>query len=172
VAVKQPSELLAEANRRPPLWRPSMLVGTFFGVGLMPVAPATWGSLAALPIAWLLMPWGGPAAIVFVAAVLFLLGMWAIPRVCAAVGQPDPGRVVVDEVIGQLLSVAAVPPDLTVYAIAFFLFRAADVAKPWPADWADSELPGPLGVMVDDVIVGLYVCPLAAFSAWLLGMGW
>ncbi|MEX2643842.1 MAG: phosphatidylglycerophosphatase A [Acetobacterales bacterium] len=172
MAVKQPSGALAGAGRRPTLWRPSMLVGTFFGVGLMPVAPATWGSLATLPLAWLLMRWGGPAAILLAAALLFLLAMWAIPHVCAAVGKPDPGRVVIDEVIGQLLAVAAVPADLTVYAVAFFLFRAVDIAKPWPADWADSEVPGALGVLLDDVIAGLYVCPLAALAAWLLGVWW
>lgn len=153
------------------LRRPSALVATFFGIGLLPVAPGTWGSLAAIPFAWLLMTWSGPLGVVAASAAMLLLGLWATPHVEAALNKQDPGPIVADEVVGQWLSLAAVPPDPVVYAIGFLLFRAADIAKPWPANWADRQK-GAFGVMMDDVIVGIYVCPLCALAAWLLGVWW
>ncbi len=154
------------------LRHPAGLIATFFGVGLLPVAPGTWGSLAALPVAWVIMVYAGPLALLSASAALLALGIWAAARVEAALGRSDPGRIVADEVVGQWLAVAAIPPDPVTYAIAFFLFRAADIAKPWPASWCDSELKGGLGVMLDDVVAGLYVCPLVALAAWLLGVWW
>lgn len=154
------------------LRHPAGLIATFFGVGLLPIAPGTWGSLAALPFAWAIMVYFGPLALVAASAALLVIGIWAASQVEAALGRSDPGRIVADEVVGQWLAVAAIPPDPVSYAIAFFLFRAADIAKPWPANWCDSSLKGGLGVMLDDVVAGLYVCPLAALAAWMLGLWW
>ena len=151
---------------------PARLLATFFGVGLLPIAPGTWGSLAALPFAWAMMVYAGPLAVLAASAALLVLGIWAAPQIEAALGRSDPGQIVADEVVGQWLSVAAIPPDPVTYTIAFFLFRAADIAKPWPASWCDRELGGGVGVMFDDVVAGLYVCPLVALAAWILGLWW
>lgn len=68
----------------------------------------------------------------------------------------DPGPVVIDEVAGQWLTLALVPPDWLYYVLGFALFRLADIFKPWPASWADKKVDGGLGVMLDDVLAAVY----------------
>jgi phosphatidylglycerophosphatase A len=132
------------------------LIATWFGSGLLPRVPGTWGSLAALPFAWGIAMAGGPVALVLAAAVLFVLGWWAAERVTRASGIADDGTVVVDEVVGQWLTLAAAPLHLGDYLLGFVLFRAFDIVKPWPVGWADRRVPGGLGVMADDVLAGVY----------------
>lgn len=146
------------ATERSPLspWHPAALIATGFGSGLLPWAPGTWGSLAALPPAWLIAHFLGPRALVAAAAVVFLLGWWAAARVQRASGIEDEGSIVIDEVAGQWLTLAVAPPDPLAYAAGFLLFRLFDITKPWPARWADRRIAGGLGVMADDVIAGIY----------------
>ena len=139
---------------RPNFWRLSSLLATGFGVGLLPKAPGTWGSLAALPCAWLIVWAGGPIALACAAAAAFGLGWWASE--IYAKGRSDPGEVVIDEVAGQWLVLIAAPLDFGLYALGFVLFRLADITKPWPANWAERRLPGGLGIMADDSVAGVY----------------
>ncbi len=144
------------------------LLATWFGAGLLPKAPGTWGSLAALPPGLLLLWIGGPALLVAAIVVVSVAGVWAGERYAEALGHDDPGAVVIDEVAGQwlaLLPCAAL--GLVEIALAFLLFRAADILKPWPANWADRNIPGGLGIMADDWIAGLY----AAMALTLLQFG-
>jgi phosphatidylglycerophosphatase A len=123
------------------------LVATLGGAGLLRPAPGTWGSAVVLPLALL-----GPLPCLALALVLTLAGFWAAPRVLTE--QEDPGWFVVDEGAGMLLALAALTaPTLTGVALAFVLFRALDIAKPWPVSWADAQ-PGATGVMLDDLIAG------------------
>jgi len=149
---------------RPPFWSAASLISTWGGAGLLPVAPGTWGSLAALPvglgIVWLAGPWGLSVAVI----VAFVAGLWATSRYLEATGEPDPGAVVIDEVAGQWLALLPVCLDLRFVPIAFVAFRLADILKPWPASWADRRLKGAMGVMADDVAAGVY----AGLAAWLL----
>lgn len=148
-----------------PPWHPAIVVGTWFWSGLLPVTPGTWGSLAALPFAWAIQGrWGGIGLVVG-AALVFAAGCWAAGVIVAASGVEDPGAIVVDEVAAQWLVLAAAPQSIALYAAAFLLFRAADILKPWPASWVDRNMPGALGVMLDDVISALY----AAIVVALLG---
>lgn len=135
---------------------PAFLLATWFGTGRLPGMPGTWGSLAALPFAWLLVWLGGPWLAVLAAALLFALGLWASERYMATLGVHDPGAIVVDEVAGQWLTLAFAPLDPTVYALGFVLFRVADVMKPWPVSWIDRRVGGAFGVMVDDVAAAVY----------------
>src|SRR6185437_13082870 len=112
---------------------PAHLIASWFGAGHLPRIPGTWGSLAALPFAWAIAAAGGPAALAAAAGGTFFLGWWAAGRVSAERGIADPGSVVIDEVVGQWLVLAATPRHLVAYAVAFALFRAADIVKPWPA---------------------------------------
>jgi phosphatidylglycerophosphatase A len=132
------------------------LIASWFGSGLLPRAPGSWGSLAALPFAWGIATAGGAVALVAAAAVLFFLGWWAAERVTRASGIADDGTVVVDEVVGQWLTLAAAPLDLGDYLLGFLLFRVFDIVKPWPVRWADRRVPGGLGVMADDVLAAVY----------------
>jgi phosphatidylglycerophosphatase A len=141
---------------------PAFLLATWFGTGYAPVAPGTWGSLAALPFAWGIAALAGSWALVPAAALLFAAGWVASTRVIAASRQSDPQIIVIDEVVGQFLTLAVTPPDPLFYALGFLLFRAADILKPWPASWADRSVKGGLGVMLDDVLAA----PYAAVVLW------
>jgi phosphatidylglycerophosphatase A len=135
---------------------PACLISTWFGVGLLPVAPGTWGSAAALPFAWFLQLWGGPLAVLTATAIIFVFGWWAVNGFIAKSEFTDPAPVVIDEVAGQWLVLAFVPPSYWYYIIGFAIFRVLDICKPWPAGWADRELHGGLGVMLDDVFAAVY----------------
>jgi len=139
---------------RPNFWWASLLLATWFGVGLLPKAPGTWGSLAALPCAWLIVWAGGPIALACATGAVFVLGWWA--SAIYAHGRNDPGEVVIDEVAGQWLVLIVAPLDPALYALGFVLFRLADITKPWPANWAERHLPGGLGIMADDIVAGAY----------------
>ncbi len=138
------------------LTQPSVLIGTWFGSGLLPKAPGTWGSLAALPFAWGIESIGGQAALLFGAILAFAIGVWASARMAQNLGIKDPGVVVIDEVAGQWLALAFVPLSGWSYVAGFLLFRLADITKPWPASLADRRLDGGLGIMLDDMIAGAY----------------
>ena len=138
------------------LRRPSVLLATWFGSGLLPKAPGTWGSLAALPFAWAIQSNGGQGALLVAAAVIFFIGWWAADRFARETGIKDPSVVVIDEVAGQWLALAFVPMTAWSYLAGFALFRAADIFKPWPASLADRRLGGGFGIMLDDIIAGAY----------------
>jgi phosphatidylglycerophosphatase A len=149
---------------------PARLLATWFGVGYAPIAPGTWGSLAALPFAALIAWLAGPWALVPAAAVLFLLGCWASDRVSRDSRASDPQYVVVDEVVGQWLTLAVAPLDPLAYGLGFLLFRIADILKPWPAGWADREIKGGLGIMLDDALAAIYSAGLLWLAVHYLGV--
>lgn len=137
-------------------WRPQTLIATWFGTGLIPVAPGTWGALSALPLAWIIALGFGAYAVVAAAVLAFLAGLWAVKAYLARTAEPDPGPVVIDEVAGQLLAAAAAGRDPLALALAFVLFRLFDIWKPWPVGDIERSLPGALGVMADDAAAALY----------------
>jgi phosphatidylglycerophosphatase A len=148
---------------------PAFVLATWFGVGRLPGAPGTWGSLAALPLAWLLMAAGGALLLLAAAVLVFALGLWASDRYMKAVGVHDPGAIVIDEVAGQWLTLAVAPLDPLAYLLGFVLFRIADVLKPWPASWLDRRVGGAFGVMIDDVAAAAYAGGvLAILVTWAL----
>ncbi len=147
-----------------PLAHPASLIATWFGAGLMPFASGTWGSLAALPFGWLLLAYLGPAGVLGGAAVVTMAGWWASSVVVERGQVRDPGLIVIDEVAGMFLALVAAPLTWPGVLLAFLLFRAADIVKPFPANWCDAHVHGGLGVMLDDLVAGLY----AAAGSWLI----
>lgn len=139
-----------------PVWHPAFLIATWFGAGLLPRAPGTWGSAAALPFAWAIAWLGGPTALAISALAAFAVGLWAAETYSRHSGIKDASPIVIDEVAGQWLTLIAAPLDPFAYLAGFLLFRLADIIKPWPANWADRRLDGGLGVMLDDLFAGLY----------------
>ncbi|MGE5545358.1 MAG: phosphatidylglycerophosphatase A [Solirubrobacterales bacterium] len=150
------------------LAHPATLVATWLGAGLLPRAPGTWGSAAALPFAWLLVGWGGAWALGAATVVVTLAGWWAAAVYVRRTGVADPGEIVVDEVAGQWLVLLFVPADPLLYALGFVVFRVLDIWKPWPAGWADRHIEGGFGVMADDLLAALYGTAImaAATLAW------
>ncbi len=134
----------------------AQILATWFGVGLMPKAPGTFGALAALPLAWLIVLGSGRTGLLAATLLAFAIGWWAADVYATRAGSHDPGAVVIDEVAGQWLTLVAVPLTLPGYALGFVLFRVFDIVKPWPVSWADRSVGGGLGIMLDDVLAGLY----------------
>jgi phosphatidylglycerophosphatase A len=147
-----------------PVRHPAALLATWFGVGLIPIAPGTWGSLAALPFAWAIRSLWGATGLVIAIAIVFFAGWWAAATVSKAGAIKDPGAVVIDEVAGQWLVLLTAPRDPLVWVLAFLLFRIFDIWKPWPVRWADRDITGGLGVMLDDLLAAVY----AALVLWVL----
>ena len=143
---------------------PAVLVATFFGAGLAPFASGTVGSLAALPFAWLIHTWLGQWALVAAAGAAFAIGLWAAGVYARAGGKRDPGAVVIDEVAGQWLTLAAVAATPLHYALGFVLFRVYDIVKPWPANRIDRQMHGGLGIMLDDIVAAVY----AGATLWVI----
>lgn len=151
-----------------PVWHPAFVLSTWFGAGLMPIAPGTWGSAAALPFAWLIVWLGGPWALMVAAFAAFGVGIWAAEVYGRHAGVKDASPIVIDEVAGQWLTLVPAALDPLAYLIGFLLFRLADIAKPWPASWADRALQGGLGVMLDDIFAGLYAAAALYVVLWVL----
>lgn len=137
-----------------------------WGVGYFPLAPGTWGSIVGVVIFWLLAtavrgPIDFVLAVQAVAIVIItFLGIWAASRVEVLMGRKDPGRVVVDEVAGQMISLLPLVwfsrfHSITWIIVSFILFRFFDIVKPYPARKCEA-LHGGLGIMADDLVAGVY----------------
>ncbi len=135
--------------------RLAIALATFGYVGYCPVAPGTAGSAAALPLYALLRWIGSPALDVAVIVVLFAVGIWAGSVAETYFGRVDPGHVVLDEVIGMLVTLLFLPVTWVGATLGFLLFRLFDIVKPVPARQCE-RLHGGLGIMADDAVAGLY----------------
>lgn len=142
------------------VWQdPIYFVGFGFGSGLIPIAPGTWGSLAALPLYLLLA--GLPLGIyLFFVIGAFFLGIWVCDKITRDLGEEDYCGIVWDEVVGYLLTMTMAPVGLIWMIIGFLLFRLFDIWKPQPIRYIDERIKGGLGIMLDDVF--------AAVPAWLI----
>jgi len=152
-------------------------ITTFFYVGLLRPAPGTWGSLAALPAAWVLHQVGGFWLLLVATLAITGLGWWATGIETRDRDDKDPSEIVIDEVAGQWIalwpvSLGAMMAGADVIALwpgivtAFIAFRAFDILKPGPVGWADRQ-PGAFGVMADDVIAGWLAAMVVALLAAL-----
>lgn len=128
-----------------------------FGSGLMPIAPGTWGTLAAMPVylLWANSPWQIYLTLTLAA---FFLGVAVCDKVSSELGVHDYSGIVWDEVVGYLLTMFLAPVNIWWMIIGFFLFRLFDIWKPQPIRFVDKHVHGGLGIMLDDV--------LAAVPAW------
>lgn len=133
-----------------------------FGTGLLPIAPGTWASLFTAIIFWLIAPL--PAIeFVVVIALMFLLGVWVCGESARRIGVHDHGGIVFDEVVGMLLTLTVVSHEPMWIAVAFLLFRIADIWKPWPIRDVDHRMAGGLGIMLDDVLAAFYAALVTFF---------
>ncbi|WP_107851453.1 phosphatidylglycerophosphatase A [Oceanimonas marisflavi] len=137
------------------LSNPLHLLALGFGSGLSPVMPGTMGTLAAVPL-YLLM--AGLPLWLYVA--LLIVGFVAGIKICnaatTAIGRHDHGAIVWDEFIGFGVTMLAAPAGWKWIAIGFVLFRFFDMVKPWPISWFDRRVHGGFGIMLDDLIAGLF----------------
>jgi phosphatidylglycerophosphatase A len=143
------------------------ILATFFGIGLFPLAPGTMASaVAALAYRFVLHGLAWPLFFLLL-AFLFFAGAAASAAHAAALGRPDPGRIVIDEVCGQLLALAFLPAAWVPVAVSFVLFRFFDIIKPWPIRRLE-KLPGGWGIMADDIGAGLAAAALSRLFLLLI----
>lgn len=146
---------------------PIHLVAFGFGSGLAPKAPGTFGSVIGLPVFFLLFWMPAPAYFVAV-LLLFMLGIWLCGDSASRLGVHDHPGIVWDEIVGMLIALAPLmdeiamlyaPPGIDLWVwllVAFVLFRIFDILKPPPIGWLDKKMHGGLGIMIDDVIAGVF----------------
>lgn len=150
--------------------RAAVFIATFGYVGYAPVAPGTFGSAAGLAVFVLLraigVPWLEPVTIV----ALFIAGAWAGNVAERYFGGIDPGPVVIDEVLGMLLTLMFVPVSWVGAVLGFLVFRVLDIVKPWPANRLEN-LHGGVGVMADDAMVAVYGNVIMWLAVWY-GPAW
>ncbi|GAB5471772.1 MAG: hypothetical protein Kilf2KO_48020 [Rhodospirillales bacterium] len=156
---------------KPPLWAKTL--STLGGIGFLRPSPGTYGSIAALPPAALLVWLWGLWGLAIATLAVSLLGIVAAGRYADAIGKKDPSEAVIDEVAGQwltLLPLAASSLALSwpLWLAGLLLFRLFDITKPWPCDPLE-RLPGGLGVMADDLMAGLYGALALSLLLWALG---
>ncbi len=146
-------------------------LATWFGAGFLPKAPGTWGSLAALPLAWLLLEFVGLYGLASATFLLLAAGVWAAQKYIEKSGRNDPSEVVIDEVVGQWLTILVMAlfssfhDSVANYGLAFVAFRLFDIWKPFPIAFVERRFDDGLGIMIDDLVAAVY----AAAAGLLLG---
>ena len=150
---------------------------TCFGLGYLPIAPGSWGSLPPVIIFGLMCYFGLPILVItIVMAILILVGSFSCVRfsdeMVAAIGKKDPGQIVADEFAGQavtFLILPAVSSEIAVTTIiaGFLLFRVFDIIKPWPIKNLE-KLPGGWGILCDDLLAGIYALIVLNIFLFLL----
>lgn len=151
------------------LRHPAHLLAFGFGVGLMPGAPGTFGTLLALPLFWIVSPRLGSPEYLLLTGGMFLVGVWACEKTGLAIGKADHGGMVWDELVAFLLVLFFTPPLPYWQASAFLLFRLFDILKPPPIRYYDRTVKGGFGVMFDDIIAAFYTLLVLAVWKTLVG---
>ncbi len=134
--------------------------------GYLPWAPGTWGSGVGILIFILVSKLAWVPYLLFLTGIV-ALAIWSADRVAAISKEEDPKYVVIDEIAGYLVTMAFHAPTVAAIIIGFILFRIFDIVKPFPASWFEKNLPGGLGIVMDDVMAGIYANALLFFIAWL-----
>ena len=138
-----------------------------FGIGFIPVASGTFGSLAGLIIGYALNLINYNLFFIMI-PIFFILGVIASNKYQKLTGEKDSSVIVVDDVVGQLIAMMFVMDNIILVFMSFIIFRIFDIFKPWPASYADSKMSGGLGVMLDDVFAGIYAAILICLIGYLI----
>ena len=149
---------------------PVHLLAFGLGSGAVPKAPGTAGTLAAIPLYLLMQPLSGGLYLLLTAS-LFLLGIWLCGRTSRDLDLQDPAGIVWDEWVGLLVTLWLAPAGLSWLCAGFLLFRFFDVLKPWPIGWLDRRVKGGVGIMLDDLVAGIYGFAVLQTALWLLERG-
>lgn len=132
-----------------------VFAATFFGVGRIPKAPGTFGTLAALPIAALLL-WLGPLWQMGVTLAFIPFAIFASEAFEKKMGTHDSSQIVIDEVAGLLVTMMWLPMTWQSFVAGFILFRFFDILKPYPISYLDKKIQGGVGVVADDLLAGVF----------------
>jgi len=167
---------ISPESRMPRPWiAPARLLAAGFGSGWLPGAPGTWGSLASLPFAAMLLTYAGPGGLMAATLLLLAAGCVACAIVLPELADQDPGWIVIDEWAGQWLCLALIGHvfalSLLNLALAFAAFRLFDILKPFPIRHVEHLGPGWWSIMADDLVAGLMGAGMVVAGLLLAGMG-
>jgi phosphatidylglycerophosphatase A len=137
------------------LSNPIHILSFGFGSGLSPVAPGTMGTLVAIPI-YLVLATFSPVIYLLFVVIIFCIGCWVSGQTTVALNVHDHPGIVIDEIVGYLITMVFVPISWYWVILGFLLFRLFDIWKPWPISIVDKQIKGGLGIMLDDVLAALY----------------
>ena len=151
--------------------RLGVFVATVGYLGYVPIAPGTFGSAAGLAVFVAVRSTGSVTVELATIVALFAIGIWSGTVAEHHFGGVDPGPIVLDEVVGMLITLALLPVNLTGAIVGFLVFRVLDVVKPWPSGGFE-KLPGGLGVMADDGMAAVYGNLVMRALIWLAPVGW
>ncbi len=141
----------------PNLKNPIHFLAFGFGTGVLPKAPGTWGTLAALPL-YAVLSSTSLLVYITVTLILFGVGIWLCQVASEDLGVHDHPGIVWDEIVGYLITMMAAPAGWQWLLVGFLLFRLFDIWKPWPIGAIDRQVSGGMGIMLDDVVAGLMAC--------------
>lgn len=161
---------MADPDRSFLFSHPAHFIALGGGVGLVPKAPGTFGTLLGYPLAWLSLQFPQWMAWMLVAAA-FALGTWACGKCGRDLGVADHGAMIWDEVVAMWAVLLVVPTTWMAWVAAFVLFRFFDILKPFPVGWFDRKVKGGFGVMLDDALAAGCVVLLFALSRHLFAGG-
>jgi len=138
------------------VWRnPHYFIAFGVGSGLSPIAPGTMGTLAAIPIYLLMVQM--PTIFYLIGIIgLYYLGVYVSEKVSIDIGIDDYSGIVIDEIVGFLITMMFIPPTMGNMVLGFVVFRFFDILKPWPISFIERRFKGGVGVMLDDVVAGLF----------------
>lgn len=145
---------------------PAVLIATGFGSGRLTPAPGTWGTLAAWLLGAYMLHANGKPAVFLALMAAMAIGWWAVERWEIKSNDHDNGMIVIDEWAGIFLTLLFCAPNWISVLAALVLFRFFDILKPFPINWLDKNVQGPAGVMLDDIMAGIY----AGLCVW--GLSW
>jgi len=149
------------------LQHPAHFFGLGFGSGLAPKAPGTFGTLVGFPLFWLISVYALSTQLLVVAA-LFLIGIYFCDITGKALGVPDYGGIVWDEIVAMMLVLAFTPNQWQWWIVAFMLFRLFDIWKPFPIRYFDAKLKNGFGVMFDDLLAAIFaIACLLLLEVWI-----
>ena len=143
-------------------------LSTFGGLGNLPFAPGTWGSLVSVPIGWFVIELFGNTSLLLVSFGVFAIGVWASSQYTKHRKNADPSSCVIDEVAGQLTVLSFFANDLVIMLFAFLTFRFFDIIKIWPTSWVDKNIYGGFGIMIDDIIAAAQSVVVMKFALFFL----
>ena len=144
-----------------------LLLATGLGIGKLPRAPGTFGSLLGLVLVWVVSGWPGSLLAMFLLA-FCALAVWVAHKAEHILGAQDPGCIVIDEIAGILIAGAGLPFTAPMVVAVFILFRLLDVLKPFPVGWLDRHLKGGIGIVMDDVAAGILANLVIRAGCWIL----
>ncbi len=160
---------ISSQARPSPNWKnPIHLLAFGLGSGAAPVAPGTFGTLAAIPLYLVVQSLSSLHYLLLVAG-LFVVGIWLCDKTSRDLGVHDHGGIVWDEWVGFLLTLWMAPQGWYWLLAGFVLFRLFDILKPWPIGWLDRQVSGGLGIMLDDLLAGLFGFLVLQAAVYLLG---